>query len=644
MYKKVLLLVTALMALSVGSRAQTQLFTSSHNELNNADFETVNKEQKIQKWILPDNAVADISVFHGGKIALKLNGKSAQQKIDTILPGETVHFGAWMRGENVQGNAFVKVAGDNTSAQTKPLTGTFDWTWCESTFTLPLDSRKFPIELNPGQSGNVWFDGVTVQRQLPPMQVFLCWPNYRNLLPANNKQSLRAEIEWVDSSALPNSLVLNHELKDKQGKLIARETSVVKNNNETQEIQLALKSTLPIGDYEWNFQLQSSEGNIWEQVSKAIHVVSQMPKVYIDETGRTIRNGKPFFPFGIYLGEKNDDTNEDLARIAKAGFNTILSYRYGQFKPDPERYMNDAQKNNLAVIFSVKDLYAKTPGAYADPKSDPIAITEKLVNQFKDNPALLAWYTNDESAPVSMPRLQNKYDQIKKLDPNHPAFITLFREGQYGKYFSTTDIISSDWYPFGWAPWSDVSKWTQDAKSATRGALGLWTVTQIHNGTLYRGGDKPQDPVYTPTYQAMKNFAFQAIANGANGLLFYSYFDLWYDTTKREKSQAAFDKRWPDVVKVASDINSLIPILENGKDVPVKVLSGAIAVRAIECQNQLYLIAANPDVKVRRLSVQLPGIWKTPNGKTRVANGGTLWEYDLAPRDSIIINLMKGRS
>jgi len=638
MYKKVLLLAATVMCVNLSCQAQPLLFTASQNELNNPGFEKVAKE-KVQQWTLPDNAAAENHVFHDGKISLQLDGKTAKQNIATVLPGETVRFGAWMRGENVQGDAEVKIATENASAQTLALTGNFDWTWRESTFTLPADARNFSIELNPGQSGTVWFDGVTLQRQLPPMQVFLRRPHYRNLLPKTNDKPLCAKIELADSANLPTSLQLNYALKDNAGKIIAHASSILKN---TQEVQLPLKDKLAAGDYQWTFQLQSNDGKILQELDKPVHVVAKMPKVYIDETGRMIRNGKPFFPFGIYLGEKNDSTDADLARISAAGFNTVLDYQYGYKGADPQRYMDDARKHHLAVIFSLKDLYHNMPGTYADAKLDTNALTTEIINQYKTDPALLAWYTNDEAAPINMPLLHEKYEQVKTLDPDHPAFITLFREGQYKKYFSTTDIISSDWYPFGWAPWSDVAKWTQDAKSSTRGALGLWTVTQIHNGTLYRGGDKPQDPVYTPTYQGMKNFAFQAIANGANGLLFYSYFDLWYDTTKREKSQAAFDKRWPDVVKVAGDIKTLLPILENGADIPIKVLSGGIAVRAIEYQKQLYLIMANPDVKTRQLSVQLPGDWKTSNkgsGQAAAEDAKTQWTYSLAARDATVIKL-----
>jgi hypothetical protein len=636
MNKPLLVLATTLSLSTLGA-AQTPLFTTPHNELRNPDFETITQDNKISEWTLPDGATSDTQIFRQGQKSLKLQAKPAQQSIDTLIPGTKIRFGAWVRGEGVQGDVILKVSGKDAVAQTAPLTGTFDWTWRETTFTLPDVPGAISVELIPGTEGTVWFDGMVVQPQLEPMQVFLRRPNYRNLLPVGNRGPLQAQIELVDSKELPSQLTVAWELKDSKGKVLTRGSKPLPTSTLHYSIEAPLKSSLPVGEYRWDFALKSANGQPLQQVQKAIQVVAKMPEVYLDHEGRTIRNGKPFFTLGIYLGEKNDSTADHLQRIAKAGFNTVLDYQHGHFQEDAERYMDDAQKNNLAVIFSLKDLYNETSGAFVDPKLDANVVAEKLVSRVKNHPALLAWYTNDESAPAIMPLLQQRYDALKKWDKNHPTFITLFREGQYGKYFPTTDITSSDWYPYGWAPWSDVSKLIRETRDSTRGSLGLWTVTQIHNGTLYRGGDTPQLPDYTPTYEGMKNFAFQAIAEGSNGVIFYSYFDLWYDSTKREKKQAAFDERWPDVARLASELRSYAPVLENGETVPAKVVSGDLAVRVLKYQNKLYLFTANPMDEARTLSVQLPGAWKAANpvsGTVSVANNQSRWEYQIPSRAS----------
>ena len=341
MYRKVLLLL-ALLFTSIACQAQQQ-FIARTNALANADFENV-QQGKIEQWKLPDNAAGDDAQFHDGKISLKLNGKAAQQDIAIVPAGETVRFGAWMRGENVQGDADMEAASDSASARTAPLTGTFDWTWRESTFTLPADSRHFTIHLNPGASGTVWFDGAVVQPLVPPMQLFLRWPNYRHLLPQNNNAPLRAAVELADSDELPQSLHLESTFKNTMGTVIARANFVLKNGSQTQFVELPLRQQLQNGNYNWYFTLKTSAGKILQETAQSIYVAEKMPQVYIDKTGRLIRNGKPFFPFGIYLGEQNDSTDADLARISTAGFNTVINYQYGYKGENPQRYMDDAQK------------------------------------------------------------------------------------------------------------------------------------------------------------------------------------------------------------------------------------------------------------------------------------------------------------
>ena len=60
--------------------------------------------------------------------------------------------------------------------------------------------------------------------------------------------------------------------------------------------------------------------------------------------------------------------------------------------------------------------------------------------------------------------------------------------------------------------------------------------------------------------------AWQCIAGGANGLIFYSWFDLW----KMDRRTAApgsklqrepFEKRWKDIKTMAAEIRRFFPVL-----------------------------------------------------------------------------------
>jgi len=471
--------------------------------------------------------------------------------------------------------------------------------------------------------------------QQPLMQTFLQRPNYRGLLLNSNTQPLQAAIELGDLTSVPSPLQVDQALLNASDVMVASASSALQFTTARQQVQLPLNALLPNGDYQWTFTLKGN-GQVLQTLSQPVHVVSNMPTTYIDETGRVVRNGSHFFPFGIYLGEAGDDTDNDMERIADAGFNTVLNYRYGYVgAEDATAFLDRAQNHDLSVIFSLKDLYQ-----YNHPAIDGAAISEDLIDDYKDHPALLAWYINDEAPLSAIPELLSMYQRVQDLDPDHPTYSVHFQKDNYPQYFPTTDVFGSDWYPYGWSPWSGVTTYARAAKTATRDALGMWTVTQIHNGTLYNGGNQPQNPVYTPTVTAMKNFAYQAIASGANGLIFYSYFDLWYDTTARQKSQTAFDARWPGVEQVAQEISSYIPVLEDGQDIPIVVSASGAPARGILYNNKMYLFIANSTWSALNFNVQIPGSWTLAAGnpgQTSPITNGTQWIYAVPANASGVI-------
>src|SRR5690606_10405224 len=141
-------------------------------------------------------------------------------------------------------------------------------------------------------------------------------------------------------------------------------------------------------------------GTLYLAREHQIRVVQELPQTRIDENGFTIKNGEKFFPLGLYLGPTED---EHLARIADGGFNTVLSYSYGQGK-EPVAFLDRAARRNLNVIFSVKDFYAGLPAA---PKEgEPLTRAKELVELLKNHPALLSWYVNDELNPEWIPKIE----------------------------------------------------------------------------------------------------------------------------------------------------------------------------------------------------------------------------------------------
>lgn len=124
----------------------------------------------------------------------------------------------------------------------------------------------------------------------------------------------------------------------------------------------------------------------------------------IDSKGFTLRDGQRLFPLGIYA---NVATDEHLARIASAGFNTVLNYDYGENK-DPYAFFRNARKRGLLVIYSVKDQYRGSRFAPAVRGGDYAAMTAWYVQRLRSQPNLLAWYINDELGPEYLDKIEKK--------------------------------------------------------------------------------------------------------------------------------------------------------------------------------------------------------------------------------------------
>ena len=85
--------------------------------------------------------------------------------------------------------------------------------------------------------------------------------------------------------------------------------------------------------------------------------------------------------------------------------------------------------------------------------------------------------------------------------------------------------------------------------------------------------------------------AWQCIAGGANGLVFYSCFDM-----KRLPPPDSFEARWPQLCRVAEEIKRYMPVMLSPKPEPKFAHDGPelFGVRAWEHDGKTYLLAVNP--------------------------------------------------
>ena len=162
----------------------------------------------------------------------------------------------------------------------------------------------------------------------------------------------------------------------------------------------------------------------------------------------------------------------------------------------------------------------------------PVAL-RAAVDTFRDHPALGMWKNFDEAwwGNVSEPDLQRGYDLIHQEDTNHPVEQTHAPRGtvtDLQPYNAAADILMIDNYPVvasGAASnppitntaVSQFGDWTHVLSQVANGQKNFWMVEQI----AFSGTAPPNNTLVFPTFTQERFMAYQAIVNGARGLMFF---------------------------------------------------------------------------------------------------------------------------
>lgn len=267
-------------------------------------------------------------------------------------------------------------------------------------------------------------------------------------------------------------------------------------------------------------------------------------------------------------------------------------------------YLDYLARKDVKILYSLKDVYEGTP-YYKKSQfgfEGEEAIVRGTVELFRNHPALLGWYLNDE-LPLSMhDRLRARYRLVRDLDPDHPTWSVLWQVGELAGYLDTADVLGTDPYPVPHQPVTMAADWTRRTAAASGGARAVWQVPQAFDWACY----KKEDPAKyrAPTLEEMRVMTLLCLIHGARGLVYYSYFDL-------QKDRLGFDRRWADMEIVGREVEQLFPALLSAASVPqldVRPDSDAVhtAQLADDAGNR-YVLMANPDPgRPARVTVAVP--------------------------------------
>jgi hypothetical protein len=288
-------------------------------------------------------------------------------------------------------------------------------------------------------------------------------------------------------------------------------------------------------------------------------------------------------------------------------------------------------------IFTLVNLKELSKYSAAD-TTTPVAL-QAAVDTFRNHPALGFWKNFDEAwlANVSEADLQRGYDLVHLEDTNHPVWQTHAPRGTVADlqpYNAAADIIMIDNYPVvasGVAnnppitntAVSQFGDWTHVLSQVANGQKNFWMVEQI----AFSGTTPPNNTLIFPTFTQERFMAYQAIVNGARGLMFFGgnvaatltnatdaalgwNWTFWTNVLKPLTLQLSDGSPLLDALLVA---DSRIPISSAGTVYP------DIEFCAREAATNLYLLATKREGS-NAVSVTFTGLplWAT--------NGAVLFE------------------
>lgn len=598
--------------------ALSALSLNANNLVANSGFEVESGKCGAVNWSGPSNPYSYVSgEGRNGTRALRFDLKKdspyafPSQKVK-LVPGESYIAEAWVRTENLKGGngGGAMIAAEWRKPDGKWYGGRYSnpvmgnvgaFTKISLPFTFPKDAGVCTISpyVAKGCTGKAWFDDLSIVPAVRPLVgPVLVSDVYRNTA-VSGEVKLSIDVFMPEKDRRAQGIRCLFELPLADGVKIV-ESPVLDGAAQT-AVDVA---SLNPGRTRFVFRMKDGKGKVLAErsldftrpkASGKDQCQAKMPPWTVRiERNRTIVNGEPFFPLGMFVSRLDDAT---IADLKKGAFNCAMAYG-----SPTEKEMDAAHRAGIKVIYSVKDAYYGTRAcvrAIKDPESE-IEWVKDRVKRFKNHPALLAWYINDELGIELRDRLVARRNLMEELDPNHPTWVALYQVEDLPFYLGTYDVIGTDPYPIcqsGNPPISQVAEHTRMTRRSVFGGMAMWQIPQVFDWGGYRKADV--DRTRAPTFEEMRNMQWQFIAEGAMGLVPYAHHSL-----KKMDWRDRFDVQWKKVCDISREMAGHVPMfLSEEPSVKVNGAPEEMSVRTWHYDGKDWLLCVNTTRK--RLSAAL---------------------------------------
>lgn len=231
--------------------------------------------------------------------------------------------------------------------------------------------------------------------------------------------------------------------------------------------------------------------------------------------------------------QNNSETSKQLQQIEKVGSQEMLIGLFGMHDPKEYEYLNSLGFNTVvssanqerldaAEVLGMK--FISSCGIHYSSEESANSVNESLFD-FDSHPSLHSWYLVDEPAfnnidPALIIQAKNK---LQSLGVTKPISITSWRTEKLDFYQSVADHIMVDRYPIPWKPVADLGHHVRMGKLAAGPSRPVYAIVQAFSWEAFPDVITQDFVPRSPTFAELNAMVFDAIAQGAEGIIFFSY-------------------------------------------------------------------------------------------------------------------------
>jgi hypothetical protein len=378
-----------------------------------------------------------------------------------------------------------------------------------------------------------------------------------------------------------------------------------------------------------------------------------MSAITIDPTtGCLVIGGAKVFPICLSEAPASDGQTRDgrnaWAEVSSAGVNFVRSGLHQWNLPQidaqiaAERARLDAAATHNMYCWPRLGNAGNLPAASGSVEEQLLV---RIANGLKTHAALGAYKGVDEPAwgGVAADGLVRARTKLRTVDPDHPVVITqapLGTAASLTPYRPAFDITGADIYPVAYPPGQhsdlpnkDISVVGDVTKKMVTAAGGkpVWMTLQIAWSGMTPGQQHPDIVPRFPTLQEERFMAYQAIVNGARGLVFFGG-QLTQVMRPRDAQLGWNWTFWDQVLRpvlIELTSPSVLPALTAGAaQAAVTASASDVQLATRQAGSTLYVIAVRTGGTTSRVTFSgLP----PKQGGAALAAGQALFEYAQDP-------------